>query len=107
MAGDLIKDSQKLAERLEKTGHYQDAEIVRGLLIHLGVGIEGKAVVQRARKTQDIGDWPPNLNQDEIEALIDQKCGCRGRFDCDCVSVFNKARVEAWTTYNSQSGPRR
>lgn len=38
----------------------------------------------------------------ELEARVDMICGCGGRFDCDCVSVFNKAKVALWTEHNTR-----
>lgn len=32
-----------------------------------------------------------------------QICGCKGRHDCDCVSVQNQARVELWTEFNTRA----
>jgi hypothetical protein len=38
----------------------------------------------------------------EFEARVDKICGCEGRCDCDCVSVFNKANVALWTEHNTR-----
>jgi hypothetical protein len=32
-----------------------------------------------------------------------QICGCKGRRDCDCVSVKNQARRELWTEHNQRA----
>jgi len=32
-----------------------------------------------------------------------QICGCKGRHDCDCVSVQTQARVELWTEHNTRA----
>lgn len=54
----------------------------------------------RLRKPQNPKHWPP-IDPAEIEARIDALCGCDGRCDCDCISVFGPARVNAWEDYNS------
>lgn len=38
----------------------------------------------------------------DFEARVDKICGCGGRHDCNCVSVFNKAKVELWTEHNTK-----
>lgn len=30
-------------------------------------------------------------------------CGCKGKYDCDCVSVMNQARRELWTEHNQRT----
>lgn len=32
-----------------------------------------------------------------------QICGCNGRYDCDCVSCENQARIELWTEHNTKN----
>lgn len=39
----------------------------------------------------------------ELEARVNKICGCTGQYDCDCVSVFNKASTELWTEHNGRS----
>jgi hypothetical protein len=53
------------------------------------------------RKPRDPAHWPPGMSSAEIEALINATCGCKGSYDCDCVSVFNKAKIKAWTQHNT------
>ena len=53
------------------------------------------------RKPQNPKGWPP-ITQAQIEACIDAVCGCGGKWDCDCVSVFNRARFNAWYAYTSR-----
>lgn len=55
---------------------------------------------EKGRKPQDRSFWPP-IPPGEIEAKINTLCGCGGRLDCECVSVFNKARGDAWYEYNT------
>lgn len=57
----------------------------------------------RRRKPQRPGRFPPSLTPAEIEAKIDSLCGCGGRNDCDCVSVFNKACSAAWWDHNTKA----
>ena len=52
------------------------------------------------RKPRGPARWPPGMSIAEIDALINATCGCKGNYDCDCVSVFNKAKIEAWTKHN-------
>lgn len=52
---------------------------------------------QPRRKPQDKASWPPGCDP---EAVIDALCGCRGQWDCECVSVFNRARTAAWDAHN-------
>lgn len=56
--------------------------------------------IKRARNPQRPHRWPPSMSAEEIELAIDRLCGCEGRFDCDCVSVFGKARGDAWQAHN-------
>lgn len=59
----------------------------------------------RRRQPLDPGPqgWrlPPNVASADLEARIDLICGCNGKYDCDCVSVFNQASRELWTEHNT------
>ena len=55
----------------------------------------------RARKPRDPSRWPPGMAQEAIEQAIDRVCGCAGKYDCDCVSVFNRAKGEEWYRHNA------
>jgi hypothetical protein len=57
----------------------------------------------RRRKPRDPKFWPPSMDSAEIEGVIDSVCGCGGRLDCDCPSVFNKAMDVAWTRHNTRA----
>lgn len=46
---------------------------------------------------------PCPYTMEEFQARVDKICGCSGRHDCDCVSVFNQARVELWTEGNERN----
>ena len=43
---------------------------------------------------------PPTVTSEILEARIDEICGCGGKHDCDCVSVFNQAKRELWGEHN-------
>jgi hypothetical protein len=58
----------------------------------------------RHRGLQNPTRWPPGMSQADIERAVDAVCGCQGRWDCDCVSVFNKARGDAWAAHNTGKG---
>jgi len=62
---------------------------------------EAEVVAKRKRKPQDASRWPSGMTQEAIELEIDALCGCAGRHDCDCVSVFHRARSEAWYRHNT------
>lgn len=32
-----------------------------------------------------------------------QICGCKGQYDCDCVSARNLARIAMWTEHNTRA----
>lgn len=51
-----------------------------------------------------VGDEP--FSQAELDARIDAICGCEGKYDCDCVSVSNQAKIELWTEYNTKTDAR-
>jgi hypothetical protein len=38
----------------------------------------------------------------ELSDRMDAICGCNGEWDCDCVSVVNKAFRSLWTDYNER-----
>jgi len=57
----------------------------------------------RRRHPQDPSLWPPSMTQDQIEQAIDDKCGCTGKHACDCASVFNMVRVQAWWNHNTKN----
>lgn len=38
----------------------------------------------------------------ELEARIDQLCGCNGRWNCNCVSVFGLALQQLWYEHNTK-----
>jgi len=59
------------------------------------------APTEHRRKPQDKKKWPPNMSADEIEEAINKVCGCAGRHNCDCASVFNGACGDAWFHYNT------
>lgn len=60
----------------------------------------------RTRSPQMPHRWPPSMTSEEVEAAIDAVCGCAGQWDCDCVSVFNKARGSAWEKHNLKDAAR-
>jgi hypothetical protein len=62
---------------------------------------EREQIVKRRRKPRDVTRWPPGTTEAEAEALIDKLCGCAGKWDCDCVSVFSQARSAAWDAHNT------
>jgi hypothetical protein len=39
-------------------------------------------------------------SSEELAQRMMQICGCKGQWDCDCISVQNKARSELWGEYN-------
>ena len=45
---------------------------------------------------------PVPYTLDEIEQRIDAICGCGGKYECDCVSVFGQASMELWTEHNAK-----
>lgn len=47
---------------------------------------------------------PPAFGHISGEAIRDRMiaiCGCQGRYDCDCVSVRNKASADLWIEHNA------
>lgn len=42
------------------------------------------------------------FTMEQLEERADKVCGCNGRYDCDCVSVFNQASRELWTEHNGR-----
>ncbi len=40
---------------------------------------------------------------EQIAQRVMRICGCQGRYDCNCVSVINQARIELWTEHNTQA----
>lgn len=58
----------------------------------------------RKRRPLDLNFWkcPPGTSSETLEAKIDAICGCAGCFDCDCISVFNKAKCELWMEYHGK-----
>lgn len=56
----------------------------------------------RRRKPQDMKHWPPSMTQEQVEQEIDKLCGCKGRWNCDCVSVFNQVCTESWGRHNTK-----
>ena len=54
------------------------------------------------RKPRNPKNWPTGMPQEEIERRINAVCGCGGSWDCDCVSVFNKAISDAWYDHNTK-----
>lgn len=63
--------------------------------------LDVKAQVTTSRKRQDPKRWPPGMTADQIEASISALCGCGGKRDCDCVSVINRAKSNAWYEHNA------
>lgn len=43
---------------------------------------------------------------EQIAERVMRICGCRGRYDCNCVSVINQARIELWTEHNTRAAGR-
>ena len=37
---------------------------------------------------------------EELARRVDEICGCAGKYDCQCISVFNRARSELWYEHN-------
>lgn len=64
-------------------------------------GILNSVKSPRKREPQDGERWPPSMTSEMIEQAIDNHCGCRGRNDCDCISVFNQACSQAWWDHNA------
>lgn len=62
-------------------------------------------VGERKRKFPSRWNWPPSATEDDVQAKIDSICGCAGKNDCDCVSVFNRACSEMWFDYNTKVKP--
>jgi hypothetical protein len=54
----------------------------------------------RLRKLRTIPKDAP-FTSDDVEKRIDHICGCKGKHDCDCVTVFSKAFSQAWYKANS------
>lgn len=44
---------------------------------------------------------PAPFSAEQLEKRIDDICGCAGRHDCDCISVFNKSTSALWSEHNS------
>lgn len=61
-----------------------------------------QALQGRRRKPQDVKRWPPGTTVEQADAAIDLVCGCGGKYDCDCVSCFSKARRDAWGRHNER-----
>jgi DNA-binding CsgD family transcriptional regulator len=55
----------------------------------------------RARAARIMTGREPFTSAD-LEARIDAICGCNGRWDCDCVSVFSQALGQLWFEHNSK-----
>lgn len=88
----LVQRAHIVGQSLPDTWH-ADAKAVLD-------AIEAKTV--RCRKPQDPRRWPPSMSLEQIETAIDAKCGCHGKYDCDCVSVFNQTCSQAWWDHNSK-----
>jgi hypothetical protein len=79
-----------------------EAQAIKDALDAAGYAIvrrDAEPMSGRKRKQQPATEA---YTQAEIEARIDRICGCVGGDDCDCVSVFNRARVQLWTEYNGR-----
>lgn len=48
--------------------------------------------------------FPHDMGEEAIQKAIDAKCGCDGKWDCDCVSIFNGVCGEQWSRYNTRPG---
>jgi len=61
------------------------------------------AAVERVakRKFPSRWAWPPSASENDVHAKIDSICGCAGQYDCDCISVFNRACSEMWFDHNT------
>lgn len=85
-----------------------------------GDPVDGRPLLDRAQQAVDIIEgrnrlrhrmprpmgkekWPPDMDQEAIEQAIDKLCGCGGKWDCDCVSVFNQVGVNEWTRFNTRA----
>ena len=55
----------------------------------------------RARKPPGMHGKEP-FSAADIDARMDLICGCAGKYDCDCVSVQNRAWRELWTEHNTK-----
>lgn len=64
--------------------------------------LEDSQSEQRRRSPQKQDRWPPSMTPSQIEDEIDRRCGCLGRYECNCVSIFNGACIDAWFKHNSQ-----
>lgn len=61
----------------------------------------GGAPPARARALQEMTGREP-FTSAELEARIDALCGCNGRWNCNCVSVFGLALQQLWFEHNSK-----
>lgn len=84
----------------EKLNDADFREFVRNTL---GI-VKGAEPPCRKRKPLDLKEWkfPPTMSSDDVEKRIDDACGCRGRHDCDCVSVFNQVCRDSWYEHNTK-----
>lgn len=55
----------------------------------------------RFRKSPEMTGKEP-FTEAELSDRIDSICGCKGQYDCRCISVFNKAFSELWYEYNTK-----
>lgn len=52
--------------------------------------------------TRDIHGRPAPFTPKQFEDRCDQICGCAGKHDCKCISVFTQASAELWGEANER-----
>lgn len=108
LKGALTVIESKATDFIEALDRYNEkhGEFIGGAPIFQLARAVGEArlalnVHKRSRALQDKQSFPPSFSQDKIEQMIDNICGCEGCYDCNCVSIFNQAKIEAWAEHNS------
>lgn len=86
--------------RMEET--YRPNKSRSWVLKMLREAIAEEVAAPKRRKPQDLTRWPPGTTADQAEARMNAVCGCSGQYACDCVSVRNKARGDAWFDHNTR-----
>lgn len=75
-------------------------EVMRALTDFVGIAILGKletcTTLRRMKVPEDSGP----IRGEDIAQRMMNICGCAGKYDCDCVSVQNRAQGELWFEHN-------